>query len=255
MFQRLLAGRSTLRLSLPKLPSICEVCHSWPAQQVCQPCIARFASPGLRCNLCALPLPTNLSPGLRTSPGLCADCIREPPPVDATLVAVTYAFPWAGLVSLYKFGDKPGWAAFFATLLLDAPGVRSVLEGMEPCDLLLPMPLSKERLQSRGFNQAWQLVGELAAQSATQAQADAQLLLRVRDTQPQTELKRAARLSNVEDAFQVDPLRAAELAGRQIILVDDVMTSGASVFSAAKALRAAGARHITAMAFARTPAP
>ena len=255
MFQRLLAGCSSLRRSLPGLPSTCEVCRSWPAQQVCRPCIARFATPGLRCNLCALPLPTDLSQGLRSNPGLCADCILKAPPVDATLVAVNYDYPWAGLVSLYKFGDKPGWAAFLAALLLEAPRVRSVFEAMEPCDFVLPMPLSKERLQSRGFNQAWQLTRELAAQSATRAPADAQLLLRVRDTQPQTELKRAARLSNVADAFQVDPLRAAELAGRQVVLVDDVMTSGASVFSAAGALRAAGARHITVMAFARTPAP
>lgn len=255
MFQRLLTASAGFRFSLPELPSECAVCHCWPAQQVCKPCIARFASPALRCALCALPLAADLSSGLRTSPGICADCIRQQPPVDATWVAVNYDYPWAALVSRYKFGDKPGWAGFFAARLLAAPGVGEVFEAMEPADLLLPMPLSAARLASRGFNQAWQLTGELAAQSATRARADARLLLRVRDTRPQTELKRQARLANVEDAFQLDPLRVLEVAGRQIILVDDVMTSGASLFSAARALRAAGAAHITALAFARTPAP
>ena len=255
MFPRLLPAAIKLRFSLPKLPSECAVCHSWPAQQVCQPCIARFASPNKRCGLCALPLPVNLSSGLRDNPGLCVDCIRQPPPVDAMLVAVNYEFPWARLVSRYKFGNKPGWAGFFAARLMDAPGVACVFEAMKPADLLLPMPLSSARLEARGFNQAWQLAGELASQSATRATADATLLLRVRDTRPQTELKRQARLANVEDAFQLDPLRAADLAGRQVILIDDVMTSGASLFSAARVLRAAGAARITAMAFARTPAP
>ena len=76
---------------------------------------------------------------------------------------------------------------------------------------------------------------------------------RVKHTRAQTELQREARLANLKGAFQVDPLRVALLAGRRVILVDDVMTSGASLFTAASVLRAAGAAHITGIVLARTP--
>ena len=167
---------------------------------------------------------------------------------------MTYTYPWSELITRYKFGNRTGWAPFFADLLLGAAGVRPVLEALQADDLILPMPLSAERLQSRGFNQAWTLTRALARQAATPARMDAGLLLRVKHTQPQTTLHREARLANVRNAFQVDPLRAHMLAGRRVVLVDDVMTSGASLFTAAEALRAAGAARITAMALARTAA-
>ena len=75
----------------------------------------------------------------------------------------------------------------------------------------------------------------------------------MKHTRPQSQLGREARLTNVKGAFQVDPLRAPSLAGRRVVLVDDVMTSGASLFAAAQVLRAAGAAHITAVVLARTP--
>ena len=216
--------------------------------------VSRFSPPVLRCSACALVLPPDLSAGLRTSPGLCIDCIRHPPPVDGTLVAVTYAYPWSELITRYKFGNRPGWAPFFADLLLGAAAVRPLLKALQTDDIIVPMPLSAERLQSRGFNQAWALTRALGRQAATPARLDARLLLRVRHTQPQTTLHREARLANVRNAFQVDPLRAHAVVGRRVVLVDDVMTSGASLFTAAEALRTAGAAHITAMALARTAA-
>jgi predicted amidophosphoribosyltransferase len=80
----------------------------------------------------------------------------------------------------------------------------------------------------------------------------ADLLLRIRHTPPQHGLSRAERLKNVRGAYAVDPLKASLLQGRRVVLVDDVMTTGASLREAAHALRAAGAMHITGMAFART---
>ena len=118
---------------------------------------------------------------------------------------------------------------------------------------MLPVPLSKERLQTRGFNQAWELAHALARQSGSAATTDSTLLLRVKNTRPQTELKREARLANVKGAFQIDPLRVVDIKGKRVVLVDDVMTSGASLFTAAEALRAAGAAHITGIVLARTP--
>jgi len=211
------------------------------------------------CTACALPLPL---PGLAsherpTDPPhpaqpLCARCMRQPPPVDATLAAVPYAYPWSTLIGRFKFGEQPGWAGFFADLLLQTPGVAQTLGNLDRQDWLVPLPLSAQRLQARGFNQAWELASALARQSCTPARADPQLLLRPRDTRPQSQLGRQARLTNVKGVFQVDPLRAHELRGRRVVLVDDVMTSGASLFAAAQALRDAGAAHITALVLART---
>lgn len=190
--------------------------------------------------------------GALPGPGLCMDCIRTPSPLDAMLVATSYAYPWSDLITRYKFGEQPGWAAFFAGLLLQAPGVRQALAGLDARDLIIPMPLSAERLQSRGFNQAWELASALAGQSASPARADALLLLRTKNTRPQTELKREARLANVKGAFQIDPLRLPELSGKRVVLVDDVVTSGASIFTAARVLRTAGAIHVTGIAIAKT---
>ena len=209
----------------------------------------------MRCTACALVMPAGLPTGSEVRSGLCADCSRHHPPVDATRVATDYAYPWSALITRYKFGDRPGWAPFFADLLIAAPGVKPDLDALQAGDLIIPMPLSAERLQSRGFNQAWELASALHARSGSAATPDALLLLRVKNTRPQTELQREARLANVKGAFQLDPLRQPLLTGRRVLLVDDVMTSGASLFTAATVLRAAGVTHITAVAIARTPAP
>jgi len=190
--------------------------------------------------------------GLRAGPPLCGACALEPPPLDRAFAGVAYAYPWSTLIAGYKFGERHGWANFFAGLLLQSPGLAEALDELGPEDWLLPMPLSAERLQARGFNQAWQLCAALARQAETPARTDARLLLRVRHTRPQSQLKRQERLANVKGAFQVDPLRAAEVRGRCVVLVDDVMTSGASLYTAARALRDAGAGHITAVVLART---
>lgn len=166
-----------------------------------------------------------------------------------------YAYPWSGLIAGFKFAEQPGWARFFGGLMLRAPGVADRLASLQPHDWVLPMPLSTERLQARGFNQAWELASALARQSRTRAASDARLLLRVRHTRPQTQLQRDARLANVRGAYLVDPLRIDAVQGRQVLLVDDVMTSGASVFTAALALREAGAAGVSAVVLARTAAP
>ena len=254
MFKSLFNLGHGLKILLPGIASQCAVCHSWPSSPVCAPCIARFSPGVLRCKACAIPLAADLSDGTRVQQRLCADCLRQSPPVDATLVAVNYAYPWSDLITQYKFGDKPGWAPFFADLLLATECVSKALSNLEQQDFIIPMPLSGQRLQQRGFNQAWELAAALARHSGIVAQTNAQLLLRVKHTRPQTELQREARQANVKGAFQLDPLRASLLVGRRVVLVDDVMTSGASLFAAARVVRSAGAAHITALAIARTAA-
>lgn len=224
---------------LAALPSQCLVCHAWPAQPVCEACVQRFAQPQIRCPTCALPLPVGVP--------RCGICLTHPPPLDACLSAVAYAFPWSDLIAGYKFHQQPGRAAALALLLRSTPWVEPALDA---ADRVLPMPLSPQRLQTRGFNQALVLARHLAPDKT-----DPHLLLRIKDTPPQRTLKRHERLTSVQDAFAVDPLRHAQVKGARLVLVDDVMTSGASLFAAARALRSAGAAHITGVVLARTDRP
>lgn len=230
MFRQLLQGVSR------RLPSRCAVCHAWPAQAVCEDCVAGFAQPVHRCETCALPLPAGMP--------RCGACITAPPLWDAALAAVPYDYPWSGLVVEFKFQQQPAWAHTLATLMRSAPWVEPALEAAH---LVLPLPLSAQRLRSRGFNQAWELARHLAP-----GKAHTELLLRVRDTPPQSSLPRHERLRSVQGAFAVEPLRVGELRNRRVVLVDDVMTSGASLHAASTALRNAGVAHITVLVFART---
>jgi ComF family protein len=225
-----------LKRGLDALPSQCRICHAWPSQTICEACVNRFAQPQPRCQTCALPVPV----GVRQ----CGACIKTPPPLDACLAAVTYAFPWSELIVGYKFHDQPGLASAFALLLRSAPWVEPALDA---ADFVLPMPLSKERLQMRGFNQALLLAQQLASDKT-----DQRLLLRIKDTPPQSSLKRADRLSSLNDVFAVEPLLIGQIKGARLVLIDDVMTSGASLYAAARVLRAAGAAHITGVVIART---
>jgi ComF family protein len=223
-------------LLVDRLPSQCAVCRAWPSQPVCDACVARFAAPTPRCASCALPVPAGV--------GRCGDCLLHPPPLDACLAACAYAWPWPEHIGQFKFRDQAGWAAPFATLMRSAPWVEPALEGS---DLVLPMPLSAARLRGRGFNQALELARRLAP-----AKVDATLLLRTRDTPAQSGLSRAERLRNLRGAFALEPLRVNAVRGRRVVLVDDVMTSGASLFTAAALLRTAGCAHVTAIVLART---
>ena len=219
-----------------RLPSRCAVCHAWPTQPVCSACVTAFAQPQLRCPTCAI----TVSAGMQQ----CGSCILTPPPLDACLAALPYAYPWADLIARFKFRQDPGWATSFALLLRATPWVEPALES---ADWLLPMPLSTQRLRQRGYNQAHELACALDA-----AKVGHGLLLRIRDTPPQRSLSRSERMHNVKNAYAVDPLRSGELKGKRVVLLDDVMTTGASLYAAALALREAGAAHITGLVLART---
>jgi ComF family protein len=218
-----------------RIPGQCAVCRRWPTAPVCESCVERFAQPTHRCITCALPTPQGVPQ--------CGSCVRHPPPLDACVAALHYAYPWSALIVQFKFQARPDWARCLATLLRSTPWVEPALEQAQ---IVVPMPLSAERLRARGYNQALELARHLAP-----GKWDGRLLLRIRDTRAQSALARDARMRNVRGAFAVEPLRHAELTGARVVLVDDVMTSGASVFSAAAMLRQAGAAHITALVLAR----
>jgi ComF family protein len=144
----------------------------------------------------------------------------------------------------FKFNQHPGWANTFAQLLRAAPWVEPALDA---ADLLIPMPLSRQRLQERGYNQS-----HLLACALDRAKVAHGVLLRMVDTPPQMTLTRRERLRMVQNAYAIDPLKTRQINRRRIVLIDDVMTSGASLHAAARVLRHSGAAHITALVFART---
>ena len=218
------------------LPSQCRVCHSWPTHAVCEDCVGQFAQPQQRCNTCALPLPQGMPH--------CGACLENPPPLDICLAAVAYAYPWSALIADFKFHDQCALVRSFASLMHATPWVEPALDG---ADLVLPMPLFPQRLGVRGYNQALLLA---RAMHAGKTRAD--VLLRILDTPAQHTLKRQQRLSALNHAFALDPLLAHLVKGTRVVLVDDVMTTGASLYAAARVLRAAGASHITGLVFART---
>lgn len=234
MFGTLITGK------LPRLPSQCRVCHSWPSQPVCEACVGQFAQPQPRCLTCALPLPA----ALQDKPRHCGACIKTPPPLDRCLAAVSYAYPWSTLIAHYKFHSEPGLVRSFATLLRAIPWVEPALDN---ADLLIPMPLSGQKLKQRGYNQALLLARAL---EPTKTRAD--ILLRIQDTPAQHTLKRSERLTVLNHAFAVEPLLVHTLRGQRVVLVDDVMTTGASLFTAARVLKAAGASVVTGLVVART---
>jgi ComF family protein len=232
LFTRLLAASQ-------RLPSLCAVCRGWGTQRVCDACIERFAVRSARCLRCALRAPE----GVR----LCGACLTDPPPFARTLAAVDYDHPWDGLITQFKFHGALDLAPALMQRLLSA-----FEQGNMPSPtLLLPVPLSRERLRERGYNQAWELARRLGR--ALHCEADARLLLRVKDTPHQLALPTDRRAGNVRAAFAVEPLRLAELRGRSVTLVDDVMTTGATVAELARVLLQAGAAEVSVWVVARTP--
>jgi ComF family protein len=220
-------------------PSQCLICHSWPTASLCTRCVARFAISVPRCATCALPVPVGVE--------RCGACLQEPPPLDRCLAATSYRWPWAQCIAGFKFSNDAGLAAPLATLMAAAPGVAAALH---TADVVVPLPLSPERLAERGYNPAL-----LLAECLNPRRLQRHALQRVRHTLPQSALPRDERLKNVRGAYAVQPSHAHALQGRHVLLVDDVMTTGASVYEAARAVRAAGAAHVTALVFARTDVP
>jgi ComF family protein len=181
------------------------------------------------CPQCALPTPL----GER-----CARCLKRPPHFDRAVAAFAYLFPVDKLVQALKYNERLLLAHAFADELAQR------VDALPDC--IVPMPLHSSRLRERGFNQSAELAKRLAAKTGCPLLLHA--CQRVRATLPQAALTWKARRGNLRGAF----VCSAAVAGKHVAVVDDVMTSGASMNELAKALRRAGAREISVWVVART---
>jgi len=159
------------------------------------------------------------------------------------LTAVTYGHPWADCIAKFKFHGDVGLARQLAQLMRNAPWAEPALE---MADSVIAMPLSASRLRERGFNQAYELIKHLAPHKA-----DVKSLLRLEHAVHQVGATRAERLAQARNTFWIDPNRIPTLQGKSVVLLDDVMTTGATIYEAARTLRKAGVAHITGLVFAR----
>lgn len=216
------------------LPSFCLLCGDRVAANLdfCPGCAAALPYLSRACPVCASPY---------AGSGPCGQCQRRPPPFAATTALFRYASPVDRLVIGLKFHAQLLHARVLGALMAAQLAARN-----DPLpQLIVPMPLHRTRLRSRGFNQALELARPVARRLGVTL--DYSALVRQRATGPQTELPLAARARNVRGAFRA----ARDLRGLRIALVDDVMTTGHTAAAAAGALRKAGADAVEVWVLAR----
>ena len=191
------------------------------------------------CPVLGLPFEISLGPDARS-----AEAIADPPPFDRARSAVVYNDIARALVSRLKYGDRPELARFCAKLM-----ARAGYELWGPDAVLVPVPLHRTRQFSRRYNQSTELAR--AVSRLTGVASDPSLVIRKKKTRQQVGLSTDARQRNVSGAFAPHPKLSARLKGRRAIIVDDVMTTGATVKAVTRALKAGGAERIDVISFAR----
>lgn len=175
---------------------------------------------------------------------LSAAAIADPPPFDRARSAVVYNAVARALVSRLKYGDRPELARFCARLMAGA-GAELWADG----PVLVPVPLHRVRQIGRRYNQSNEIGRALAR--LTGLKLDAGLVVRTRRTRQQVGLSASQRARNVSGAFRVHPEALGRVAGRGVVIVDDVITTGSTVRAVTEALKRAGIEKIDVISFAR----
>lgn len=223
------------RIGAALLGQDCALCAAPSGTELlCRACGADLPWLGPEhCPVCARPTPGG---------AVCGACLRRPPHFDVTHAALAYAYPADRVVLAFKYGHRLALGDWLAQALARTGAPAGL-------DLILPMPLHPHRLAERGFNQAGE-IGRRLAQHWRVA-FDAHAAERIADTPPQAALPWRARRRNVRGAFlcRIDP------AGRHLAVVDDVMTSGATLDELARTLKARGAAAVTNLVVARASGP
>ena len=223
------------------LPARCPGCGSIIAEphRFCLDCwrsLTFLAEPC--CGCCGIPFDYPAEDG-----ALCGRCLAEPPPFDRLRAAVAYGEVSRQVALKLKYSGRPGLAETLAHFMLrhvdPAKGER----------LLVPVPLHRWRIWSRGYNQAALIASALSRRSGLPAELD--LLKRTRATPPLKGLGRRERALAVRGAFRIPPRGRDRLARRSVLLVDDVYTSGATAAACARALKRGGAASVDVLCWAR----
>ncbi len=231
----------TLKVNSEAGAGLCAGCLSAKAfNGLCAPCRSELPVNHWHCRCCALPL------AYPSAALTCGDCLKFPPPYNRSVIPWRYQYPIDGMIGRYKYH---GQRTFARPLLADfcnhLTAALSTPDVPTP-DLLIPAPMHPRRRWQRGFNQA-QDIAETVGRRLDLPVA-ATLVRRTRATQAQRELNREARLANLRGVFEV----RGEVPAR-VALVDDVVTTGATVRALAAVLRDAGTQDIQVWALARTP--
>ncbi len=217
-------------------PPRCLLCGETGAQgrDLCRGCTAALPWNRNACLRCALPLPA--------AAAACGDCLRRPPPLYESHAALVYGFPVDRLLPRLKFHADLACGRLLSQLMIDA------FAALPRAEALIPLPLHRARLRSRGYDQALELARPLSRAFGI-PMLDG-VLTRMRATAPQSRLDADARRRNLRGAFAV--ARGTTLPAH-VTLIDDVMTTGATLNAAAKVLRRAGTLRVDAWVCARTP--
>lgn len=221
------------------LPPRCPGCGAITAEphRFCLDCWRSLAFLGEPCCArCGLPFDYS-----GQGEALCGSCLAEPPPFDRLRAAVAYGEVSRQVALKLKYSGRPGLAETLARFMVRHATAADAL--------LVPVPLHRWRMWSRGYNQAALIASALSRR--TGLPADLGLLRRIRSTPPLRGLGRRERALAVRAAFRVAPEGRARLAGRRIVLVDDVYTSGATAAACARTLKRAGAASVEVLCWAR----
>ncbi|MBC3232214.1 ComF family protein [Pseudomonas lurida] len=223
----------------------CLICDeaTESADCVCNVCETELPWLMEHCDVCALPLPME---GL-----ICGQCLKQPPAFKQVIAPWTYGFPIDSLVSRFKHQARWPLGQMLARLLAQYLQDRLDNNELTRPDCLLPVPMARKRLRERGYNQALMLARWLS--SDLNIAYDEHLLLRPHETVAQQALDAKTRKRNLLGAFALAP--DAQVQGRHLALVDDVLTTGATAHSLARLLMNAGARQVDVYCLARTPKP
>jgi ComF family protein len=217
------------------LPQHCALCAARAGNTlVCAACATTMPRTSNSCPVCALATPDAT---------VCGACLAHRPAFAATIAAFVYAFPVDHLLQALKYGGRLALAEWAANALADAVVARGA-----PVDAIVALPLAPSRQRERGFNQA-QEIARRVARALRLPLVDA--LARVSSGPPQAMLAWTARAQNVRGAFAC----RRDVRGLRLAVVDDVMTTGATIAEAARSLNEAGAARVDAWVVARTPRP
>lgn len=229
------------------LPPICHICHSFIPDaeklHICPTCrdkLPLVSSP--LCPICGIPF---IGAG---GDHRCAACLTNPPHFDMARAPFLYEGSIRDMIHSLKYSRLTHLRAPLALLMLAR--VREIMSDHNP-HLIIPVPLHRSRLRQRGFNQAV-LLGTAISRHLSLAMLP-DVLVRTRPTEPQIELSAAERRLNVRGAFKVN--RVNHVAGKRILLLDDVMTTGSTMDECAKELKKSGADMVIAATIARTAMP